>query len=518
VSDLPAEVPDRRSATSDVDRQLLATDLHVEATNRLMEALVESENRMRRRVELLSDAVIETDVDLALVFLNPAWEVLTGLPALECLGRGATDYFPGDCRDDGERVLADRTGEHRELATRIEHADGRTVHVNLTTSPISSGGVVAVLRDVTREHGYQEALSKLSVVASSTSNLVIITDALGLIDWVNPAFEERTRYSLDEVRGRTPGSFLQGPDTDLGAVDRIRSAIRERRSTSEELLNYTKTGEPYWISLNLTPVIDADGNVERFISVQDDTTERKRVERMKTQFVSTVSHELRTPLTAISGALGLLVGGVVGPLPEQATKLLEMAQKNSARLTLLIDDLLDMEKLMEGGLPIESEVQPLMPIIEAAISDNQTYAGNHSVRLVLAERCDGVHVDVDSLRLTQVMSNLLSNACKFAPKGTSVDVRVTDITDPDDAYAMVRISVRDAGPGITDSFRGDIFEKFSQADGSDARASGGTGLGLAISKELVERLGGCIWFESTEGQGATFVVDLPAFSADSGGR
>jgi signal transduction histidine kinase len=83
---------------------------------------------------------------------------------------------------------------------------------------------------------------------------------------------------------------------------------------------------------------------------------------------------------------------------------------------------------------------------------------------------------------------------------------------------MVRISVRDAGPGIPDSFRGDIFEKFSQADGSDARASGGTGLGLAISKELVERLGGCIWFESTEGQGATFVVDLPAFSADSGDR
>jgi signal transduction histidine kinase len=140
------------------------------------------------------------------------------------------------------------------------------------------------------------------------------------------------------------------------------------------------------------------------------------------------------------------------------------------------------------------------------------------VRLVLAERCDGVHVDVDSLRLTQVKSNLLSNACKFAPKGTSVDVRVTDITDPDDAYEMVRISVRDAGPGILDSFRGDIFEKFSQADGSDARASGGTGLGLAISKELVERLGGCIWFESTEGQGATFVVDLPAFSADSGDR
>ncbi len=311
--------PDRQHMDDEpvTDKRLLA-DLHVEATSRLMEALVESENRMRRRVELLADAVIETDADGTLVFLNPAWESLTGLAVEQCLGHAAREFFPDDLRADVDRVLADRTGEHQELTTRLERADGRDVHVVLTTSPIPTGGVVAVLRDVTREHEYQEELGKLSVVASSTSNLVVITDADGYIDWVNPAFEQRTGYSLDEVRGRTPGSFLQGPDTDPAAIDRLRTAIHERRPASEELLNYTKSGEPYWVNVNLTPVIDAAGRLERFISVQDDTTERKRVDRMKTQFVSTVSHELRTPLTSINGALGLLFSGVAGPLSDQA--------------------------------------------------------------------------------------------------------------------------------------------------------------------------------------------------------
>ena len=486
--------------------QLLATDLHVEATSRLMEALVESENRMRRRVELLADAVIETDEAGQIVFMNPAWESLTGLASRDCLGRPAGSFFPEDCRSRVDEVLADSTNEHTELATRIEHPDGRIVRVVLTTSPISRGGVVAVLRDVSREYAYQEELSKLSIVASSTSNLVVITDAAGRIDWVNPAFENTTGYALGEVRGRTPGSFLQGADTDQDVVDRIRAAIREHRPASEEILNYSKSGEPYWITLNLTPVFDAHGVLERYISVQADITERKRIERMKNEFVSTVSHELRTPLTSIGGALGLLLGGAAGALPDKATSLLLLAQRNGDRLTLLVNDLLDMERLAQGGMPIESEAHSLMPIVSTAINENQAYAVQHGVELSLVERCDDVTVEVDSLRLVQVLSNLLSNACKFAPAGTTVDVRVSRRDD------RVRVAVRDRGPGLPEAFRDLAFEKFSQADGSDARARGGTGLGLAISKELVEHMGGSIGYEHAEGGGAVFFVDLPLAS------
>jgi len=183
--------------------------------------------------------------------------------------------------------------------------------------------------------------------------------------------------------------------------------------------------------------------------------------------------------------------------------MVEIAHKNSQRLTVLIDDLLDMEKLVAGGIPMESEVQDLMTVIDHAVTDNQAYAQGFDVELACVERVDGVLVDVDSVRLLQVFANLLSNASKFAPAGTVVEMRARMGGD------RVTVSVTDTGPGIPDSFRGVIFDKFSQADASDSRIRGGTGLGLAISKELIERMHGTIGYESTPGHGATFFIELP---------
>jgi PAS domain S-box-containing protein len=477
-------------------------DVHVAATSRLMEALVESENRMRQRLDMLADVVVETDANGRVVFLNPAWSYLTGLDPKACVGEPLASYFPGECRRELTRLLTRDSGL-RELHTYLDDTLGRRRHVHLTSSPVSQGGVVAVLRDVTADHAIQEELRKLSVVASSTSNLVVITDVEGLIDWVNPAFEQRTGYALDAVRGRKPGSFLQGPDTDPAAVSRIREAIDAREPIREELLNYAKDGSAYWISLNLTPAFDSVGRLERFISIQEDITERKRVERMKTEFVSTVSHELRTPLTSISGSLALLGSGEMGDLPERAEKLVGLAHRNSARLTAIINDLLDMERLLENGLPLTMQVQEIRPIVERALQDNDGFARQHGVTLVLRQACPYTRVNVDSLRLAQVVTNLVSNACKFGPRGSTVDVSITC-----DA-STAQITVADTGPGIPESFREAVFDKFSQVDGSDSRALGGTGLGLSIAKELVERMGGSITFESALGEGTTFVVDIP---------
>lgn len=237
-------------------------------------------------------------------------------------------------------------------------------------------------------------------------------------------------------------------------------------------------------------------------SIIEDISERKRIERMKNEFISTVSHELRTPLTSISGSLGLVTGGAAGALPERMQAMLEIAHKNSKRLELLINDLLDMEKLVAGKMRFERREQPLFPLLEQGVRDNQGYAERYQVRLVLDAEDDGARVVVDADRLQQVLANLLSNAAKFSPEGSEVRLAV------DRDGERVRVSVSDHGPGIPEAFRERIFQKFSQADASDSRQKGGSGLGLAITRELVERMDGEVGFDSVPDEGATFWFEL----------
>lgn len=246
---------------------------------------------------------------------------------------------------------------------------------------------------------------------------------------------------------------------------------------------------------------------QRTADMQLARDEAERASRVKSEFISTVSHELRTPLTAISGALGLVAGGVAGALPAAASEMVGIALKNSKRLSFLINDLLDMEKLLAGKLHFDRRVQPLMPLLEQALADNQAYAAQFGVRYVLRERVDGVQVEVDAQRLQQVLANLLSNAAKFSPSGAAVEVDVVQ------RGGTVRVTVTDHGPGIATEFQPRIFQKFSQADASDTRQKGGTGLGLAISRELTERMGGRMGFQSQPGEGARFFFELPVWTA-----
>ncbi|HQT32152.1 MAG TPA: ATP-binding protein [Thiobacillus sp.] len=372
---------------------------------------------------------------------------------------------------------------------------------------VTLGQLVEAARVQQRHREGQVELARLSRVASQTTNGVIIADVEGRVEWVNEGFTRITGYTLDEMLGRKPGEVLQGEATDPATVVRMREALQRGEPFDVDVINHSKSGEPYWINISCNPLRDGAGALQGFMAIESDISERKRMERMKSEFVSTVSHELRTPLTSISGALGLIAGGALGTLSEQAQQMVAIAHKNSQRLAYLIDDLLDMEKLMAGKLRFDMQVQLLMPLIEGAIRDNQAYANQHGIRLNFVERADAAEVEVDPQRLQQVLANLLSNAAKFSPEGGVVEVRA-NLSD-----THVRVVVIDHGTGIPDEFRDRIFQKFSQADSSDTRQKGGSGLGLAISKELVERMGGRIGFESVAGEGATFYFELPARAA-----
>lgn len=248
------------------------------------------------------------------------------------------------------------------------------------------------------------------------------------------------------------------------------------------------------------------------VFVGQDISERIRIERLKSEFISTVSHELRTPLTSIAGTLGLLKGGVGGPLPEKARELIAIGHNNSNRLIALINDLLDIQKIEAGGMEFRMKPVRLERIVKTAIAQMHSYAANRNVAFTCCINDGLALVEGDADRIEQVMANLLSNAAKFSPEGAEVTVTLRT----DGAEAVV--AVADSGPGIPAEFRSRIFHRFAQADSSDTRRKGGTGLGLAIVRAIVEHHGGRVWYESEPGQGATFYFTLPLLGAAAAER
>jgi signal transduction histidine kinase len=238
--------------------------------------------------------------------------------------------------------------------------------------------------------------------------------------------------------------------------------------------------------------------------------ERKRLERLKDEFVSSVSHELRTPLTSISASLGLLVAKVSASLPDDAVRLLTIAHTNSQRLVRLVNDILDIEKMDAGHTVFSFERVMIRSLVDQAIEGSRVLAGGQGVRIRLDDgrATDGVRADPD--RLAQVVANLLSNAIKFSPADNEVVVAIERLGN------IVRLSVRDHGPGIAADFKPHIFERFAQADATNARQKGGTGLGLSIVKQIVDRLGGKVGFDDARGGGTVFHVDLPAWDSATG--
>lgn len=407
-----------------------------------------------------------------------------------------------------EGVIADYQLEKRYIDKR-----GNVLWILLSVSLVRDAlGVplhfVSQIQDITdrfeAEKRLREREEYLSTLLDNVIDAIVTIDESGLIETFNPAAERIFGYAKADVAGQNvelliPEHYRDQHDEFLLAYR--ESGVPRMLGKALELPGLRRNGELFTMELAVSQ-ITLQGQ-RRFIAVVRDVSERKRIERMKNEFVSTVSHELRTPLTSIAGALGLINGGVLGEVPAQMGEMLRIAQSNSQRLSGLINDLLDMDKLVAGKMTLDLHRLKLWPLLATAVEQNQPYATQHSVTLHLKPPPLDVEVRVDRQRFDQVMANLLSNAAKFSAPGADVEVSAAL------AETRVRISVRDFGMGIPEAFRARIFGKFSQADATDTRQKGGTGLGLAITKELIERMAGAIGFESVEGQGTVFWVELP---------
>ncbi len=359
------------------------------------------------------------------------------------------------------------------------------------------------------DNDLQDNAARLATILDTVVDAIITINEVGNIDSLNTAGSELFGYSAEELIGMPFKDLL--PEKEAYEYQQY---LQKYLTTGEATLmgrrveanGMRKDGSYVPIEFAVNEMIL--GGRRYFTAVVRDISERKKVDRMKSEFVSTVSHELRTPLTSIRGALSLVLGKTAGELPRKVRHMLEMANRNSERLTFLINDILDLEKIDAGHLEFEMHSIDLVELIKRAIEDNDSFAHSHKVTLSFAgASVDEALVYADEHRLSQVLANLISNAVKYSNEGSVVMIELKKNAD------KFRVSISDTGAGIPEEFRSRIFARFAQADSSDTRDKGGTGLGLAITKAIIDQHAGHIDYRSEVGQGTEFFFDLPEWKS-----
>ncbi|MEV7432013.1 response regulator [Nocardioides sp. NPDC092400] len=348
---------------------------------------------------------------------------------------------------------------------------------------------------------------RTETLLTSVGDGIYGVDARGRITSMNPSGARALGYTPEALLGQPAHELFHAPGVDgvpfpyEGCY--IAEAIASGTVTSaEEDVYVCADGAEFPVEITASPLVD-DDVVTGAVVVFRDVTQRREVDRMKNEFLSVVSHELRTPLTSIRGSLGLLAGGQLGELSPRATSMARIALESSERLTRLINDILDLERIESGARPMELAVIDARALVEAATAELDAMARGADVRLEVGDTAGTVLADRD--RIVQTLINLLNNAIKFSSAGGRV---VVDAQPRDGGTVLFR--VHDEGRGIPADQIGTIFDRFHQVDSSDARQKGGTGLGLAISRGIVDRHGGRIWAESEPGRSTTVQFTLPA--------
>ncbi|HWI38772.1 MAG TPA: PAS domain S-box protein [Burkholderiales bacterium] len=507
------------------------------------ETLRSSEERFRLLVESVRDyAIFMLDPQGHVLTWNSGAELIKGYRAEEIIGRHFSQFYPPEAEKDfpaHELRVASAEGRFEDEGWRVRK-DGSRFWANVVITALRDAqgeliGFAKVTRDLTERREHEERLRQSEerfrlLVEGVADYAIFMLDPNGVVATWNAGAARIKGYQADEIVGRHFRKFYPPEAIESGWPEHeLRVAAAEGRFVDEGW-RIRKDGSRFWAHVTITAVRDEAGRLQGFAKLTRDLTERRRTEaleasgaereamleaersarmlaqrtaRIKDEFLATLSHELRTPLNAIMGWTQLLRAGGAHDAA-QVQHAMEVIDRNSRAQVRLIDDLLDLSRIISGRFRLDVQQVALLDVLRGALDSIEPAAHAKGVRLESVLDPRSVVVSGDPARLQQVFWNLLSNAVKFTPKGGRVQVLLQRVN------SHIEFSVSDTGVGIPDGFLPHVFERFSQKDSSTQREYGGLGLGLAIAKQLVDMHGGTIQAKSLgEGHGATFVVTLP---------
>ena len=481
--------------------------------------------RLRTQKDLLRTIFDNIPVMIALFdekgrfeLVNQAFEGLLGWDEEEVVSRSdaVQKLFPDPERqDEALQFVKDAAGCWEEFT--VQDREGASVHVLGMTVALRDGRRIGIGIDVTEKRERQERLRLLEAAVEYARVPVLITEANRLdepaprIQYANPAFTEVSGYEADDVMGRSP-RFLQGPDTDRAALDRIRTALENEESVREVVRNYAKDGTMYWNDLYIAPVPDETGEVTHFVSVQADVTERverrqeltaakeaaEEADRMKTALLSNMNHEFRTPLTSI-----ISFAKLIGSSPELAEKFAPRILGGGQRLLRTLNAVMDLAELEQASADTTPQRLNLQAAAQAVVEEFRAQADRTGVSLQVEAPEAPVTALLDRRLVERTLTHLVSNAVKFTEEG-DVTIRVQE-----DEEAVV-LAVADTGIGIPETAQSKVCDEFYQASAGNDRTHEGNGIGLTIATRMVDRLGGTLEIDSERGEGTTVTVRLPA--------
>jgi two-component system, OmpR family, sensor histidine kinase VicK len=516
---------------------IIATGIDVTVQRSAEETLRESEARYRQLVEGSLGMVVTHDLNGVLVSVNTHGAQSIGRTREDMVGHRLSEFMPGNRLLGFEKYLSDilRRGEVQGLL-HLRHINGEVRVVAYRNKLIETPGrepyVLGFGVDISEQVRAEDQLRALS--RQSNSVLESVGDGIYGIDLdgnctvINPAASQMLGFKSDEILGRNMHDLIHHSHADGSpypiAECPIQNTLKDLDTVriSNEVM-WRKDGSSFPVEYVARPQIEIDpeaqpdpaalgarpsGKAVGVVVAFTDTTERRALDRMKDEFISTVSHELRTPLTSLRAALGLITGGSLSARPEKLQQMLDIATGNTDRLVRLVNDILELERIGSGKAELHYTMCSADDLFRRAAGLQQTGASKAQLRITFNSQ--GVNVWADPDRVLQTLTNLISNAIKFSPPGTEIHLRSRRI-DANEA----EIQVRDSGRGIPEDKLESIFERFHQVDASDSRAMGGTGLGLAICRSIVNQHGGRIWATSTLDKGSTFHFTLPTRPASN---